>query len=52
MGFHGRAVAHKPKITMRYAKRRLEFCKACHHFTLEQWKPVLIFTIWQSDGHI
>ena len=25
MGFHGRAAAHKPKITMRNAKRRLEW---------------------------
>ena len=24
MGFHGRAAAHKPKITMHNAKRRLE----------------------------
>jgi hypothetical protein len=24
MGFHGRGAAHKPKITMRYAKHRLE----------------------------
>ena len=54
MGFHGRAAAHKPKITMRNAKRRLEWCKAHHHWTLEQWKHVLWsdeshFTIWQSD---
>ena len=35
MGFHGRAAAHKPKITMRNAKRRLEWCKACLHWTLE-----------------
>ena len=41
--------AHKPKITMRSAMRRLEWCKP-----LEQWKRVLDsdeshFTIWQSD---
>ena len=27
MGFHGRAAAHKPKITMRNVKHRLEWCK-------------------------
>jgi hypothetical protein len=35
MGFHGRAAAHKPKITMLNAKRQLEWCKR--------------FTIWQSE---
>ena len=30
MGFRGQAAAHKPKITMRNAKRRLEWCKARH----------------------
>jgi hypothetical protein len=53
MGFHGQAAAHKPKITMRNAKRRLKWCKACRHWTLEQWKRVLwsdesLFTICQS----
>jgi hypothetical protein len=47
MGFHGRAAAYKLKITMRNAKRRLEWCKARPHVTLEQWKHVL----W-SDGAI
>ena len=28
MGFDGRAAAHKPNITMRNAKHRLESCKA------------------------
>ena len=28
-GFHGRAAAHKPKITISNAKHRLEWCKAC-----------------------
>ena len=28
MGFHGRVAAHKPKINMRNAMRRLEWCKA------------------------
>ena len=54
MGFHGHAAAHKPKITMRNAKRRLEWCKALRHWTLKQWKRVLWrdesrFTIWQSN---
>ena len=54
MGFQGRAAEHKPKITMRNAKRWLEWCKAHHHWILEQWKHVLWsdesrFTIWQSD---
>ena len=49
--------AHKPEITMRNAKRRLEWCKARHHWTLEQWKRILWsdesrFTIWQSAGRI
>ena len=55
MGFHGRAAAHKPQITMRNAKRQLEWSKASRHSTLEQWKCVLWsddsrITIWQSDG--
>ena len=57
MGFHSGAATHKPKITMRNAKRRLEWCKAHRHWTLEQWKRVLWsdesrVTIWQSDGRI
>jgi hypothetical protein len=55
MVFHGRAAAHNPKITICNAKRRLEWCKARRHGTLEQWKRVLWgheshFTIWQSHG--
>ena len=55
IGFHDRAATHKPKITMRKAKCRLEWSKAHRHWTLEQWKPVLWndesrFTIWQSNG--
>ena len=57
MGFHGRAAAHKPKITTRNAKRRLEWCKAHRHWSLEQWKCVLWsdeshFTLRQSDGRL
>ena len=36
MGFHGQAVTHKPKIPKCNAKRRLEWCKAHHHWTFEQ----------------
>ena len=57
MSFHGRAAADKPKITMRNAKSRLEWCKARSNWTLEQWKRVIwsdesSFTIWQSNGRI
>jgi hypothetical protein len=57
MGFHGRAATHKPMITKCYAKRRLEWCNARHHWTLERWKCVFwsdesCFTIWHSDGQI
>jgi hypothetical protein len=57
MGFHGRSAAHKPKITKCNAKHWLEWCKAHHLWTLEQWKHVLCgdelrFPIWQSDGLI
>jgi hypothetical protein len=41
------AAAHKPKITMRNAKHRLEWCKARCHWTLEQWKRVL----WSNESH-
>ena len=46
MDFHGRAAAHKPKITMHKAKRRLKWCKAHHHWTLELWKHVL----WSDES--
>jgi transposase len=57
IGLHGRAVAHKPKITMCFAKCQLEWFKARRHRTLEHWKSVLWsdeshFTIWQSDVQI
>jgi hypothetical protein len=57
MGFHGSAATHKLKITMRNAKRLLEWCKARRHCTLEQWKCVpwsdeSLSTIWQSDRRI
>ena len=31
LGFHGRAAAHKPKITMRNVNLQLEWCKASRH---------------------
>ena len=54
MGFHGRAAAHKPKITMYTAKHWLEWCKVFRHLALEQWKCVLddsvLPTLWQQFG--
>ncbi|MBJ5664486.1 hypothetical protein JGG94_23270, partial [Salmonella enterica subsp. enterica serovar Infantis] len=57
LGFHGRAAAHKPNITPQNAKRRLQWCKAHRHWTVDMWKNVLWsdesrFTIWQSDGRV
>ena len=57
MGFHGRAAASKPYITKCNAKRPMQWCKARHHWTLEQWRRVLWidelrFSIWQSDGRL
>ena len=42
---------------MRNAKHGLELCKACRHWTLEDWKCILWsdeshFTIWQFNGQI
>ena len=50
MDFHGRAAAHKPKITMRNAKRWLEWCKALRHWTLEQWKHVGVMNHASPSG--
>ncbi|CAI9544161.1 unnamed protein product, partial [Staurois parvus] len=36
MGFHGRAAASKPYITMCNAKRWMQWCKARHHWNLER----------------
>ena len=54
MVFHGQAAEHKPKITMRNAKRRLKWCNARRHWTLKKWKHILWtdeshFTVWQSN---
>ena len=49
MGFRGRAAAHKPKITMRNAERRLELDSGVVETrSLDESR----FTIWQSDGRI
>ncbi|CAI9544945.1 unnamed protein product, partial [Staurois parvus] len=57
MGFYGRAAASKPSITKCNAKRRMPWCKARHHWTLEQWRHVLWsdqshFSVWQSAGRV
>ncbi|CAI9547927.1 unnamed protein product [Staurois parvus] len=57
MGFHGRAAASKPYITKCNAKHWMQWCKAGHHWTLEQWRHVLWsdesrFSVWQSNGHV
>ena len=57
MGLHGRAAAHKPKITMRNAKHRLEWCKAAFIWI---WSSGNAFsgvknhahTIWQTNALI
>ncbi|CAI9543152.1 unnamed protein product [Staurois parvus] len=51
MGFHGRAAASKPYITKCNGKRRMQWCKARHHWTLVQWRRVLWsdqsrFSVW------
>ena len=45
MGFHGRAAPW------------MQWCKARHHWTAEQWRRLLwseelCFCIWQSDGRV
>ena len=57
MGFRGRAAASKPYISKCNAKRWMQWCKACCHWTPEQWRHVLWsdesrFSIWQSDGRV
>ncbi|CAI9561878.1 unnamed protein product, partial [Staurois parvus] len=42
MGFHGRAAASKPYITKCNAKCQMQWCKACRHWTLEQWRRLLL----------
>ncbi|KAI2662490.1 Transposable element Tcb2 transposase [Labeo rohita] len=53
MGFHGRAAASKPYIT-KCKTRRMQWCKACRHWTLEQletlWSDESRFSIWTSLG--
>ncbi|KAL0187606.1 hypothetical protein M9458_014705, partial [Cirrhinus mrigala] len=50
MGFHGRAAASQPYITKCNAKRRMQWCKARRHWTLEHDESR--FSIWQSDGRV
>ena len=57
MGFHGRAAASKPHITTCNAKRRIQWCKAHRHRTLQLWRRVRWsdksrFSIWQSNGGV
>ena len=57
MCFHGWAAAAKPYISKCNAKCRTQWCKARHHWTLEQWRRVLwsdesCFPILQSDGRV
>ena len=47
MVFHSQGAAHKYKITMQNSKRRLEWCKARRHWTLEQGKRIL----WSDESH-
>lgn len=37
MGSHGRAAAYKLHITKHNGKCWMEWCKARHHWTVEQW---------------
>jgi hypothetical protein len=57
MGFHGRAAAHKPNILPVNAKRLLKWCKERRHWTLDNWKCVILgdeshYTMWQSNGRV
>ncbi|CAI9576519.1 unnamed protein product, partial [Staurois parvus] len=57
MGFHGRAAASKPYITKCNARRWMQWCKACRHWTLEQWRHVLWsdqsrFSVCQFDERV
>ncbi|CAI9590199.1 unnamed protein product [Staurois parvus] len=57
MGFHDQAAISKPYISKCNAKRRMQRCKARHHWTLEQWRCVLWgnksrLSVWQSDRRV
>ena len=57
MDFHGRAAASKPYISKCNVKCWMQWRKARHHWTLEQWRHVLWsnklrFSIRQSDGRV
>ncbi|GFY18516.1 uncharacterized protein TNCV_2397431 [Trichonephila clavipes] len=46
LGFHGRAVAHKPNTTPQNAKHRLQWCRAHRPRTVDMWKTVL----WSDES--
>ncbi|CAI9574446.1 unnamed protein product, partial [Staurois parvus] len=53
MGFHGRAAASKSSITKCNTKRRMQWCKARRHWTLERWRrDQSRLSVWQSDGRV
>jgi hypothetical protein len=57
MGYHGRAAAHKPNISLVNAKCRLKWCKEWCHWTVDNWKHViwgdeLHYTMWWFDGRV
>ena len=41
IGFHDRAAASKPYSSKCNTKHQMQWCKARHHWTLEQWRRVL-----------
>jgi len=49
MGFHGWATASKSYITKCNAKCRMQGCKACCHWSLEQWRQILNLAIWWTS---
>lgn len=57
IGFHGRAAAHKPNISIINKVARYRWCKERENWTIEQWKSVLWsdesrFTCSQSDWKV
>ncbi|CAI9615559.1 unnamed protein product [Staurois parvus] len=45
---HGQAAASKSYITKCNAKRRMQWCKARRHWTLEHWRHVL----WSDESRL
>jgi hypothetical protein len=57
MGFHGRTAAYKLNISPVNAKCRLKWCKERCHWTVDNWKRVILsdethYSMWQSDGRV